>query len=1391
LHRAWPRCNAACGLPTGLGIDSGTGLISGTIDDEAAQDAPYAVMVTVSDGSVSRSRTFDWTVGAVALPPIADQSNLDGGSVSLAVSVNSQSGGISYSATGLPSGLSIDSSTGQITGTVSDTADTNSPYSVIVIASDGSASASQSFTWTIDPLVYVDPIDDQSSAAGDTISLQISASDAGNGTLSYSATGLPSGLSIDSTTGIISGTIAVGADSSSPYNVTVTASDGGSSASQTFSWNVCRVGLVNPVLESTVVGQSVSVALSGGDADSGTVSYSAAGLPDGLSLDDSTGIITGTPTAVGSFMVTVTASDSSGSASQTFAWHVTAGSLDAVADQTSTEGDSVSLTLHGAGTSGATLSYSASGLPDGLGIDSSSRVISGTLNPGTAADGPFSVTVTVSDGSNSTSQSFNWTVNPYVNLSYINDQAATEGTSFSLPVPATDAGALTLTYSADGLPDGLSIDTSTGAITGTPAAGDALNGPYGVTITASDGTYSSSQTFTLTVLPATAPAAPTLTSIALQGSQAGEGVLVQVQASDAAGYGLTYSATNLPGGLTIDPLTGLISGTIADDAVSGTAYDVTVTVTDGVGNSVSRDFAWVVDPSPVSVQLAALHPQEGVDAGAVTLATFTTPDVNSTADDFTATIDYGDGTSDQPDVVDAEVDGQAGSFSVTDDHVYAEVGTYTVIVTVTSDQGVTSVVTGTVTVSDAPLTLVGGFQRGATLDGPGQGEPLQLGVLRDANLNAIDEDFVVQVDLHNGGGWQYDGNLVSLGDGAFAVELGDFSAGSLPTHDQPGSFPIDFRVTDVDDATAEATSTVVVGQVEAGPPADLLATLLPDNMPSGLAPEDCTATVDWGDGQTTLATVAGTAFGEITVEGSHSYQQDSIDQGAYTVTVTVTTTGGATWSASTNVVVVRPTVEEFADNQVIPTSGQLSNVEVARFTEVDTADPASEFTAKVDWGDGTGVDSNTTIVADGNGTFHVVGTHTYAHPGWFHATVTIDQAWGEQLPVMVKVFNVFWEYFTSISGPAVVPGKSIYDYSVLIPVAVSAKKPVNPLFTIEDAIIVKQTRANAKVYGDFAWYTYDVELEFPGNPVEAKISVNYSLGGETVKVSKTVDVIEVKVTDPSKGAGVGDRLADAFDTRVQGKLRLKGWERGNRNDDLGRPSLWVGVTTQSGWAKDPFTVEWAASIELIGPHKDPQQGTNSIRVGFVQQGSYFPLRVIFPTFYLKASIEGKLYADGASEVLGNNLPWYDLQKASFTGQKLIDFQFAKNTLRANDTPYMPFPAKWALGAPGSEVGARLTEGHLDLSLFVGAGINGDNSHVWAEGAADKKWSVDYAGKFEYDEDGRLETFVPTADPGITIPNSWEDWDEAPVNLQQHLERMNSASDVLYSFPQEGWKAIKF
>jgi hypothetical protein len=83
------------------------------------------------------------------------------------------------------------------------------------------------------------------------------------------------------------------------------------------------VTVTNPGNQSTTVGHAASLQISAGDTASGTLRYSATGLPAGLSINSSTGLITGTPTTAGSNNVTVTATDSTGPSGATqFTWTI-------------------------------------------------------------------------------------------------------------------------------------------------------------------------------------------------------------------------------------------------------------------------------------------------------------------------------------------------------------------------------------------------------------------------------------------------------------------------------------------------------------------------------------------------------------------------------------------------------------------------------------------------------------------------------------------------------------------------------------------------------------------------------------------------------------------------------------------------------------------------------------------------------------------------------------------------------------------------------------------------------------------------------------------------------------------------------------------------------------
>jgi hypothetical protein len=265
------------------------------------------------------------------IDPIADQTNAEGESVSLQVLASDPNLAdvLTYSASNLPSGLSIDSSSGEIQGSIDYQAAASSPYSVTVTVTDDAnppLSSQEQFSWTVAntnrPPEVIDP-GDQSSAEGEGISLPIQASDPDGDGLSFEAAGLPVGLEMDPMSGIISGTLSYTASLSSPYAITITVSDDYSPPANTeigFAWTITDTNrspiVANPGNQENVEAESVDLQIQADDPEGDPLSYVASGLPDGLIIDPDTGLIYGrlSSQSAGYHFVQVVVSD--GAASQ-------------------------------------------------------------------------------------------------------------------------------------------------------------------------------------------------------------------------------------------------------------------------------------------------------------------------------------------------------------------------------------------------------------------------------------------------------------------------------------------------------------------------------------------------------------------------------------------------------------------------------------------------------------------------------------------------------------------------------------------------------------------------------------------------------------------------------------------------------------------------------------------------------------------------------------------------------------------------------------------------------------------------------------------------------------------------------------------------------------------
>jgi len=626
----------------------------------------------------------------------AAQTGVQGQALVFGVSASDADGDtLSYSAAGLPTGLTINAGTGAISGTPM----AAGSFSVAVTVQDGrGGTAIANFVWTIQapanlPPVVVTPVT-QTSVQGAALTLSISATDPDGDTLAYSAVGLPTGLTINATTGVISGTPTTVASNI----VVVTVQDGkGGSATASFMWVIQAAPPSNqapvvgtPAAQTSTQTQLVTLTISASDADGDTLSFSAVGLPAGLSINAVTGTISGIPTTVGSSNVVVTVVDGrGGSGAAAFAWTIQAVLPGSLAGAVSTATTSVGLTAVGASdwahwgdgavpglvrkaTGGSQISNYAlvlGGNPTNYNNDL--RALSWTDGAPTAANAAntnglyvsgqgngFTLTVPASTASrtatvyvggwassgtfrahlsDSSAVDFTDTTTvatgqyvrtytiTYASMAANNQlvitwtqastagnvtlngvalgalvtasnnppalvtpaaQTRTQGQALTLGISASDADGDTLSFSAVGLPAGLTIDAGTGVISGTPTT----VGSNSSSVTVQDGRGGSATANFTWVIQAPANLPPTIVIPAAQASVQGQALVLGISASDPNNDPLSYSATELPAGLSINASTGVISGT---PTVLGTSV-VVVTVQDGQGGSANATFNWTV-----------------------------------------------------------------------------------------------------------------------------------------------------------------------------------------------------------------------------------------------------------------------------------------------------------------------------------------------------------------------------------------------------------------------------------------------------------------------------------------------------------------------------------------------------------------------------------------------------------------------------------------------------------------------------------------------------------------------------------------------------------------------------------------------------------------------------
>jgi len=570
---------------TSYTVNSATSI---TATSPAGAAGTVDITVTNANGTSPTNASDQYTFVA---PPVAN-------AVSTTVAHGSTSNPVTLNITGgAPTGVAVATQAAHGTATASGTSITYTPsasYSgpdsfTYTATNAGGTSAPATVTVTVsNPTVTYGP---SSPAAGtvDTAYSQTLASASG-GTAPYTYTiasgALPAGISLASD-GTLSGTPTAGGT----FNFTVTATDSSTgtgpftatSGTLTLTVAAPTITLSPSALTNATVATAYSQTIT---ASGGTAAYTYAvtsgALPAGLTLS-SGGALSGTPTAGGTFNFTVTATDSStgsgpytGSRAYTLVVNAptlaitpASGSLSASAGVAYSQTFTVS---GGLAPYTYSLAVNSGTMPTGLSFNTGTGVLSGT--PTTTGVVNFTVTATdhaTGTGPYSTSGTYTLTTSaPTITVSPTTLIAATVGAAYSQTATAS-GGAAPYSYAltAGALPAGLSMNSSTGAITGTPTAG----GTFNFTVTATDAnSYTGSRAYSLTVSAATVTVSPST----LPGATVATAYSQTILASGGTGsYTYAVTAGSLPAGLTLSS-----NGTLSGTPTSGGAFNFTVTATD-------------------------------------------------------------------------------------------------------------------------------------------------------------------------------------------------------------------------------------------------------------------------------------------------------------------------------------------------------------------------------------------------------------------------------------------------------------------------------------------------------------------------------------------------------------------------------------------------------------------------------------------------------------------------------------------------------------------------------------------------------------------------------------------------------------------------------------------
>jgi hypothetical protein len=217
-----------------------------------------------------------------------------------------------------------------------------------------------------------------------------------------------------------------------------------------------------------------------------------------------------------------------------------------------------------------------------------------------------------------------------------------------------------------------------------------------------------------------------------------------------------------------------------------------------------------------------------------------------------------------------------------------------------------------------------------------------------------------------------DGTFTVLGTHTYADETAVLSV-TVTIHDDGGAAATALSTATVSDAVLSAAG-LTIAATEGATFSGQVATFTDANLNS--ASSDYTSSIVWGDGVTTAGTVTSVTAGAFAVSGSHAY----VDETTSLISVTLTDVGGDSVTAASTAHVADAALS-VTGMSIAATEGVTFSGTVAIFTDANPDSESGDFTASIDWGDGTSAAPDVTqgsLVSKPGGGFAVTGTHVYS-----------------------------------------------------------------------------------------------------------------------------------------------------------------------------------------------------------------------------------------------------------------------------------------------------------------------------------------------------------------------------------------------------------------------------